>query len=457
MRSQQKTTLAFGLVAASLFVSAVAISASAQVNPAEIVNSRLKAAQTAYFSQIKTLYKEINEAKFPFTFALSRYVGLDPSKQADSDARGIEFVYFHDRMLLKISGNYNAAFRAERLTQNERADRTFYDVITPTLLLASKTIPSDVECDGIGFEIAFHVRTVSRNFDYEGKEIIAVVFDRADAFAFAEASTDSRRQDILNRSQVFLDGKRFALALGQKDPLDLESLDPSIPPPPAPARGPAEGSSQTATSSVNQLLLPPEMRFQNHPEFGTAPSTATPAPNPPAATASAAPVPPSGEAPVSATTADAERLQSQFQVQLDALTKEGLEKHHFVNYAPPSFVIYRNQVALQITLRNTIHFSQDSTSLYKRAAQSFDLFLAPQLKDILDKVPPDAPFAEFDITVVNQFGTDAHPSSEAIEFICPASALRQFVDADITNQSLIDQSVVLVNGVRIALNLQLVE
>lgn len=112
---------------------------------------------------------------------------------------------------------------------------------------------------------------------------------------------------------------------------------------------------------------------------------------------------------------------------------------------------------LQLTLRNTIHFSPDSTSLYKRAAQSFDLFLAGQLKDILDKIPEDAPFARYDITVLNQFGTDAHSSSEAIEFICPRIALRRFVDADITNQQLIDQSVVLVNGVRIALNLQLVE
>jgi len=112
---------------------------------------------------------------------------------------------------------------------------------------------------------------------------------------------------------------------------------------------------------------------------------------------------------------------------------------------------------LQLTLRNTNHFSQNTTSIYKRAAQSFDLFLATRLKDILDKIPADASFEGFDITILNQFGTDPKSSSEAIEFICPRSALRHFVDADITNQQLIDQSIVLVNGVRIALNLQLVE
>jgi hypothetical protein len=35
--------------------------------------------------------------------------------------------------------------------------------------------------------------------------------------------------------------------------------------------------------------------------------------------------------------------------------------------------------------------------------------------------------------------------------------MRSFVDDEITSQDLINQSIVLVNGVRIALNLQLVE
>jgi len=47
--------------------------------------------------------------------------------------------------------------------------------------------------------------------------------------------------------------------------------------------------------------------------------------------------------------------------------------------------------------------------------------------------------------------------SEAIEFILPATLARQFVNNEITNQALIDKGQVLVNGVRIALNLQLVE
>jgi hypothetical protein len=47
--------------------------------------------------------------------------------------------------------------------------------------------------------------------------------------------------------------------------------------------------------------------------------------------------------------------------------------------------------------------------------------------------------------------------SEAIEFLFPKTLTQKFANSEITNQELIDKSQVLVNGVRIALNLQLVE
>jgi hypothetical protein len=43
--------------------------------------------------------------------------------------------------------------------------------------------------------------------------------------------------------------------------------------------------------------------------------------------------------------------------------------------------------ALQLTLRNTLRVDPEKSSIYKRAAQTFALFLAPRMKDILDEVP----------------------------------------------------------------------
>lgn len=430
-----------------------------QVNPAEIANPRLRAAQTAYFRPISELYKQINQAKFPFQFQLSRTAGVEP-RPSGVDGRGIEFVLFNGRVILKVSGSYQAAFRANSLTQNQRAARTFVEVIEPVAALASNTIPTDVDFDGIGFEVSFHVRTRTNSLDFEGKEILTVVLDRADVLAFARASSDAERQEILNRSEVYLDGRRFGLALSAIDPLDVDALD-DIP------LSPNARVSSTATMRPSNFrpASQPVYRalFSNQAKLeartGSPASQmpgSLPAPLADGVTAVApnahAPAPPAYSNP-----SDADALQAQFQPQLDALARAGIEKFHFVNYAPPAFIVYRNQIMLQLTLRNTIQFSAESTSLYRRAAQSFDLFLAGQLKEILEKIPGEASFGGFDITVLNQFASDARSSSEAVEFICPRDALRQFVDADITNQQLLDQSIVLVNGVRIALNLQLVE
>jgi hypothetical protein len=157
------------------------------------------------------------------------------------------------------------------------------------------------------------------------------------------------------------------------------------------------------------------------------------------------------------TPADADHLNEKYQTQLTALAKQGEAKYRFVAYAPPTFVVFHEQIALQMTLKNSLQFGSQKSSIYKRAAQSFDLFLAPLLKDISERVSADVEFQLFDFTVLNKLSPTAKGTSEAVEFICPRSALRQFVNAEITNQQLLDQSVVLVNGVRIALNLQLVE
>ena len=157
------------------------------------------------------------------------------------------------------------------------------------------------------------------------------------------------------------------------------------------------------------------------------------------------------------TQADADRLDEKYHSQLAALAKEGSAKFHFVDYAPPTFVIFHEQMALQMTLKNLLQFGPVKGSIYKRAAQSFDLFLAPMLKDISERISANVEFQAFDFTVLNKLSPAAKETSEAIEFICPRNALKRFVDAEITNQQLLDQSIVLVNGVRIALNLQLVE
>ncbi|HLH32952.1 MAG TPA: hypothetical protein VKY31_17250, partial [Terriglobia bacterium] len=60
-------------------------------------------------------------------------------------------------------------------------------------------------------------------------------------------------------------------------------------------------------------------------------------------------------------------------------------------------------------------------------------------------------------TILNQIDSTSEPGSEALEFFFPLAALERFANAEITNQDLINQGVVLVNAVRISLDLQRVE
>lgn len=440
----------------------------AQVSPAEVVNPQLRQLETTYLEKLKALNGSISATSFPYPFVLSRYVGVDPGRQGGQDGRGIEFVRFRGRIVLKVTGNYNAALSSEEFTRNQRAARVFNDVFVPVLRLIGQEIPQDIACEGIGLEVGYHVRSKQKGYEYEGKEILVAVFDRAEAFRIAMAPDDAARQDVLNRSMVFVDGQDFGLSLGERDPLNPEALERSVPSHPAepPVSVATASNAATQLAAADPRLLP---RDPSQPAAARATAPGTPAASAPPAVANPVPAPVRAEpapAPPAAPAAPAtppsrevvDQLQSKYQPKLDAFQKLGLAKFHFVEYAPPSFAVFQNRIALQLTLRNPTLFDHATTSIYKRAAKDFDLFLGPQLRDLLDQTPEDALIQSLDISVLTQFKASAgRPSSEAIEFIFPLKALREFANAEITNQQLINQGVVLVNGVRIDLTLQLVE
>lgn len=427
MKSYSQSTVAFVATCTLLLLFGPARS-FAQVSPAEIPNPSLQVLEQAHLSKLIAINRTVPLLTYSFPFSLNRYVGSDPKSPTPVDSRGLEFVNFHDQTVLKVTGNYQAAFDADRLTSNQRSGRVFDDVVYQLLKILPGYFSAADDFDAVGFEICYHVRRKAAHYEYEGKEILVVVLSKADALRYAKAPTDSERQELLNRSEIFLNGKPFGLALSGSEPLDVATLQRSV-------KQPATAANQ------KQDALSPSSDPANFVRTGPDESAAS-------ETASTQPV---------RTQADAERLETKYKSQLDALTTAGLTNYHFVQYAPPSFAVFRNQIVLQLTLRNPNSFDQEATSIYKRAARSFDLFLAPQLKSMLERIPDDAELGGLDITVLNDLTGTAGHSSEAVEFVCPLRAMRKFADADITNQELISQSIVIVNGVRIALNLQQVE
>ena len=412
--------------------------ASAQVSPNEILDPQLKSLEAQYLPQLKTINQHIARKQFPFPFYLSRVVGLDPAQQVEADTRGLEFKHFRDRVVLKATGNYNAAYDKKQLSRNEQAARTFRDVMLPILQIITQNVPPDIDCDAIGMEISYHVRDRQKSYDYEGAENLVVVLDRKDAFQMVLEKDDNARQVLLDRSLVYLGGEEYGLSLLDRDPAVVDKQ----------ARAKSNqidaGSTLSASTSASRLIrsnpnLLPSAAGGNDPSGG--------------------PKVDLSRAKPAATAADAAKLQSQYQAQLDALAREGQVKLGFVDYDPPTFVVVSKQMVLQMTLKNSTRLDPDKTNIYKRAAQTFDLFVAPKMKDVLDRIPSDVPVDYYDFSVVNPLSPTSlgKERSEAIEFLFPKQLAQKFVNNEITNQELIDKSQVLVNGVRIALTLQLVE
>ncbi len=423
--------------------------ATAQVGPAEITNPQLKALEAAYLPQLISMREAIKKQRFPFELFVSRYVGLDPKQQVGSDARGLEFVLFHERPVLKVSANYNATFDSILLTKNQRACRVFNEVVAPIMRLIPDYFTPQAGFDRFGYEISYHVRTHSHGYDYEGKEILAVVLDKDNSFAYLGAQTDSQRQAILNASEIYVNGKEFGLALNSAQPFsagEVLSLRQ--------VRVARQGeSAPVARGDPVPPVSPPAMPSAGNADRGSASGKPAPPMDSSLIRAGSA----AGRAAGAPENASVVALQSSLQPQLDTLVKEGSARYHFVDYAPPALVTFRGHVYLQMTLRNPKPFDRNTSSIYRRAAQSFDLFVAPLLESLLEKAPAAEEIAGFDITVLNEFGLATRDAPEALELIIPLEPLRKFTAAEITNQDLIDQSIVLVNGVRIALSLQQVE
>jgi len=413
--------------ALTFFVAtAMALTATAalgQVSPTEVKNPRAKSDEQKYMPQLVSLQKSIGAANFPFTFRLARYLDAKPGQRAALDSNGLEFVFFQDKVVLKVSGFYRVAYNSMQVTQNSRAGQTLQQAVLPILGMITEEMPQNYDYDAIGFEILYDARDSSGSYDYEGREVLTAVFGRDDAFALTRAANDEERQEILNRSDVFVNGKQFALGLGARDPLEPATVD----------RSASQPSVKRASFTPAKPIRPTIAADAVSPDVSDV-QTVRPSES-------------------SSADFDVTGMQRKLQSEVSAIRGEG-EGSALPEAVPPSLETDGDQRMLHYTMQNTISFKAGQSSIYKRAAQSFDLFLAPELKDISKRVPADASVEALHFSVLNRLGAE---KNETIEYICPLDSLRSFAQNKITTQELINKSVVLVNGVRIGLDLQVVE
>jgi len=433
-----------GLTVAALIIAALIIlppfvipSLAQVVSPVEIKDPELRALQQQYTDDLTAVGETILGIQFDYPFYLSRKLDLDQTRQQVADQNSIRFDTYSGKTVLAITGNYYAAYSAQRISPGLRARSTFLNVVMPILKAAVPRFQNNQHVEGFAIEISHHIMGKVMGVSIEHPENLMVFLPRSAAIKLLFAKNDeTAQQAALLQGDVFLNAQPISIWLNDKKlppAADADSNSPAAVEP---------GKETVATESV-----------------GSPSSVAPMKPKEP-------PPPP----PRDTSTQVLAALQLSDQPVVDRIVKELEPQAHFVAYAPPKFVAFRQGIYLELSLNSTLPASA-SGSRYKLAATAFDDHIAHLIRPLLayfkerdkdkDKDGKDKGVKSEEPFDGIGFSTNIHaaksPSSEAVEFFFPLAALRCYEKYDCTGQQLLDAGTVLINGERVALDLQIAE
>src|SRR3989442_9752904 len=153
-----------------------------------------------------------------------------------------------------------------RLTQDKRAASTFRTVVLPILDPLTGDLPKDLACEGIGFDISYHMHTRSAARTTKERKSSSwcsvALMPRP-----SPAPPRIPRQDIVNRNKIYVSRTDFGLSLTERDPLNVQALPRSIPAKP----------DDTSTARSSTLVTRSPLLTLNHPLPAVSPAVAGPA------------------------------------------------------------------------------------------------------------------------------------------------------------------------------------
>lgn len=443
MRKINNSLLALPVLISIIVLAATLVASAQTVLPVEIKDAQLRALQQQYNDDLKILGADVLSMPTEYSFYLSRRLDLDEQQQKRADQRSIRFDRYKGRTVLEITGNYYAAYSAEKMSPEQRAKATFDAIVLPILRVEVPRFQSNPDVQGYAFEISHHILGKVMDVPIEHPENLVAVLPQEAAIRLIGAKDDNVRQAALLKSELYLNTEPVTIWLDGQGPQLAAQIPLRDPDPPAPVASPSvevvrnnpatddvtEQAREKATAAV--LGLPNATALQPiHP-------SSTPRDISPQALAS---------------------LQAANSAMVSALVKELDPQAHFVSYASPSFVVFRKGAYLELSINTTLKEAQGE-SRYRLAALAFDDHIAHLIRPVLGYIKDDAQFDGIGFsTNIHVVGKSAAPASSiAVEFFFPFPALRCYESYDCTGQQLVDAGTVLINGERAALGLQAAE
>jgi hypothetical protein len=394
---------------------------------AKVKDPEAQLLQRQYVSQLQQLGADAAALHFPYPFYFSETLDIDEARQKQLPQGSVHFDRFNRSIILEITGNYYAAYSAAAFTPTLRARKTFLDVVLPLLKVAVAHVDRTVPFDAYGFEVAHHVRNRVMKVDTEGPENLVVVIPRGVAERLVKANDVETQQAALLESDVFLNSEPLTLWLsGDEAPADVK--DHYL----ARRKGekPAEGDATLAEPGtlVSPHLIPDSEFAKRIRDYSKTSHEVPPA--------------------------KLDQLQTEYASTVQRLLADLKTPAHFVDYAPPAFIAFRDGAFLQLNVTTDLE-EPAGASRYRIAALAFDNHIAHLLRPVSKYFHNNPQFEGIDFsTTVHQA---AQPSSESVEFVVPFQALLCYEKYDCTGQELINRSIVLINGERVELDLQKAE
>ena len=418
------------ILAAGIF----AAHAAAQVLPiAKVTDPASRVRQRQYMPVLEQIGADARALHFAYPFYFSESLDIAEPRQKLLPQGSIHFDNFNGQSVLAITGNYYISYSAEAMNHNQRARRTYEDVVLPLLKIEVARVDRSIAIDGFAFEIAHHVRGKAMKVSTEGPENLTMVIPRAVAERLVKATDLDSRQGALLESEVFLNGEPLTLWLSGEDaPADVRDHYLA-----RHERRKSKSQEETATGPsatyepgtlVSARLIPQSELAAKIREGGSVHRDVSPA--------------------------ELEKLQTRYATEIQKLSTDLSGAAHFVDYAPPSFISFRDGAYLQLSV-NTQLEQPSGSSQYRLAALAFDNHISHLLRPVSKSFHGDPQFQGVNFSTTVHLA--AQSATTSVEFVIPFTALACYERYDCTGQELINRSVVLINGERAELNLMQAE
>jgi len=143
--------------------------------------------------------------------------------------------------VVEITGNYYAAYSAEKMSPEQRAKETFDKIVLPILRLEVPRFQSNSNVQGYAFEISHHIVGKVMNVPVEHAENLAVVLPQDAAIRLVATKDESIRQAALLKGEVYLNPQPVTIWLKVEGPQLA-------------AQNPPEEQDQPKTGSLGTVL-----------------------------------------------------------------------------------------------------------------------------------------------------------------------------------------------------------